>query len=69
MPATSCPARDRALLAGLVAMAAALDMTTVAEGIENAEQADVLRELGVGLGQGWHYGRPVLAPDAVWAAV
>lgn len=44
--------RDRALLAGLVAMAAALDMTTVAEGIDNAEQADVLRELGVGLGQG-----------------
>lgn len=30
----------------------------VAEGVEDATTADVLIELGVELGQGWHFGRP-----------
>jgi len=30
----------------------------VAEGVETAEEAAVLRNLGVDYGQGWHYGRP-----------
>ena len=30
----------------------------LAECVETADQADVARELGVDLGQGWHFGRP-----------
>ena len=30
----------------------------VAEGVETADEAMVLRDLGVDYGQGWHYGRP-----------
>ena len=30
----------------------------VAEGVETAEEAAVLRALGVDYGQGWHFGRP-----------
>jgi diguanylate cyclase (GGDEF)-like protein/PAS domain S-box-containing protein len=37
-----------------------LGRTIVAEGIETAEQALALRELGVQCGQGWHLGRPAL---------
>src|SRR4029450_5082522 len=41
--------------------AGALRLATVAEGIENAEQADRLRELGYTLGQGFHLARPMPA--------
>lgn len=33
-------------------------MTTVAEGVEDEETLDLLTELGVGLVQGYHLGRP-----------
>jgi EAL domain-containing protein (putative c-di-GMP-specific phosphodiesterase class I) len=47
----------------VVQLAGALGLDTVAEGIENAEQAAVLRELGYTLGQGFHLGRPMSAAD------
>ncbi len=56
--------RDVAVLEGIVAMARALGMRTVAEGVETAEQADVVRRAGVDEGQGWLFGRPV--PSAEW---
>ncbi|WP_346742416.1 EAL domain-containing protein [Rhabdothermincola salaria] len=34
----------------------------LAEGVETAEQLDVVREVGVDLVQGWHLGRPEPAP-------
>jgi EAL domain-containing protein (putative c-di-GMP-specific phosphodiesterase class I) len=34
------------------------DVRVVAEGVENADEAAVLRTLGVDFGQGWHFGRP-----------
>ncbi|MCA0330436.1 MAG: EAL domain-containing protein [Actinobacteria bacterium] len=37
--------------------------TVVAEGIEDAREADALRALGVDHGQGWHFGRPGPASD------
>jgi diguanylate cyclase (GGDEF)-like protein len=56
--------RDVAVLEGIVAMARALGMRTVAEGVETEEQAGVARRAGVDEGQGWLFGRPV--PSADW---
>lgn len=59
-------ARERALVAGMVAMAKALDMTTVAKGVESRQQAEVLADIGVDLGHGWHFGPPIPAADTGW---
>ena len=39
-------------------IAKSLDMHTVAEGVEDAETLDHLREIGVDYAQGYHLGRP-----------
>jgi EAL domain-containing protein (putative c-di-GMP-specific phosphodiesterase class I) len=43
----------------ILAIADTYGLEVVAEGIETAQQADVLRSLGCELGQGYHFGRPV----------
>ena len=50
---------DRILVTAIVALAHALDIRVVAEGIERPEQAAALAELGCDLGQGYHYARPM----------
>jgi diguanylate cyclase (GGDEF)-like protein len=50
---------DTAFLDAILRLAAALDLTVVAEGIERAEQADVLRSFNCGLGQGYYFARPM----------
>ena len=50
-------ARDSAIVAGIVAMARALGIRTVAEGVETVEQATGLREVGVDEAQGWLWAR------------
>jgi diguanylate cyclase (GGDEF)-like protein/PAS domain S-box-containing protein len=52
-----------AIVTSIVAMAHAVDLTVVAEGVEQAEQLDILRGLGCDHAQGYHLGRPVPAPD------
>ena len=49
---------DATLVAAIVAMADALGVTTVAEGVESESQAERLVELGCGLAQGFLYSRP-----------
>ena len=49
---------DERILASLVSLAHALDLTVTAEGVETADQADRLRAIGCDAGQGWHCGRP-----------
>jgi EAL domain-containing protein (putative c-di-GMP-specific phosphodiesterase class I) len=39
-------------------MSAALGLEVVAEGVEEARQAEMLREMGCPLAQGFHFGRP-----------
>ncbi len=51
------PAR-RALASSLASFARETGSTLIAEGIETREELSVLRELGVGLGQGYLLGRP-----------
>ncbi|MCZ2814821.1 EAL domain-containing protein [Modestobacter sp. VKM Ac-2984] len=46
------------LVASLVEFGHGCGAGVVAEGIETAPEAAVLRGLGVDLGQGWHFGRP-----------
>lgn len=48
------------LIRSLVHVAAELQARVVAEGVETAEEADVLRTLGVDYGQGWLFGRPAV---------
>ncbi|KAA0010091.1 sensor domain-containing phosphodiesterase [Billgrantia pellis] len=50
---------DHAIVATIIAMAQTLGMLTVAEGVEEAEQAEALRALGCTGVQGFHFGRPV----------
>ncbi|WP_249523151.1 putative bifunctional diguanylate cyclase/phosphodiesterase [Modestobacter marinus] len=50
--------RRARLLGSAVALAHALELTLVAEGVETEEQARVLTELGCPLAQGWLFGRP-----------
>jgi EAL domain-containing protein (putative c-di-GMP-specific phosphodiesterase class I) len=46
------------LVRSLVEFGHGCDVRVVAEGVENAAEAAVLRTLGVDYGQGWHFGRP-----------
>lgn len=48
----------RSILQGVQELAADLGVVTVAEGIEQPEQVEVLREIGVDWGQGYHFSRP-----------
>jgi EAL domain-containing protein (putative c-di-GMP-specific phosphodiesterase class I) len=50
-----------AIVAAILALADALDMTTIVEGIETGEQLAFLREHRCPLGQGYLLGRPVPA--------
>lgn len=49
------------MLHGLVALAAALRMHTVAEGVETWEQAFFMRAAGVDYGQGWYWSKALPA--------
>ncbi|XTZ18350.1 putative bifunctional diguanylate cyclase/phosphodiesterase [Micromonospora echinospora] len=49
---------DERILASLVSLAHALDLTVTAEGVETAAQAERLRAIGCDAAQGWHFGRP-----------
>jgi EAL domain-containing protein (putative c-di-GMP-specific phosphodiesterase class I) len=50
---------EESLVVAIVAMAGALRVTTVAEGVATQAQADRLQELGCDAAQGYHYARPV----------
>ncbi len=55
-----------ALAAAIVALGDALELRTVAEGVESADQAAALRAMGCPLAQGYHFSRPV-SPVAIAA--
>jgi PAS domain S-box-containing protein len=49
---------NQALVRAIVGMAKAFNLQTVAEGVEDQETWDFLRQEGVDFGQGFHLGRP-----------
>jgi sensor c-di-GMP phosphodiesterase-like protein len=51
------------MLRGIVALASALHMHTIAEGVETWEQAFFMRAAGVDYGQGWYWSRALPAGD------
>ncbi|WP_299040183.1 bifunctional diguanylate cyclase/phosphodiesterase [uncultured Pseudokineococcus sp.] len=51
------------LVAGIGAMAATLGLDLLAEGVETAEQREVLLAIGVRYGQGYLFSRPLAADD------
>jgi diguanylate cyclase (GGDEF)-like protein/PAS domain S-box-containing protein len=57
-----------AIINAVVAMATSLDMTTTAEGVEDAQQAEMIRKLGCTKIQGYYFGRPMSAADAATIA-
>ncbi|CAH0446864.1 hypothetical protein LMG10661_02927 [Ralstonia syzygii subsp. syzygii] len=55
---------SRKIVASIIGLGQSLGVDVVAEGVETRAQADILRGLGCGLGQGWLFGHPVPALDA-----
>jgi len=51
--------QDSAIVASVISMASALGLGVVAEGVESEAQADLLRELGCPMAQGYFFGPPV----------
>ena len=49
---------SRKIVAAVVGLGQSLGLTTVAEGVESHEQAEMLLWLGCDMGQGWLFGRP-----------
>ena len=57
------------LVRSLLEFAGGMGARVVAEGVETAAEAEVLRDLGVHYGQGWHFGRPAVPEPAPVAPV
>lgn len=51
--------RGKTVIQHIISLAKALHMQIVAEGVENADQADFLLGVGCALAQGYYYSRPV----------
>ncbi|NUR29733.1 MAG: EAL domain-containing protein, partial [Catenulispora sp.] len=56
--------RQTALMAGIVDLGHALGLGIVVEGIETEAQCGLVRGMGVTLGQGWLFGRPMTGEEA-----
>lgn len=54
---------DQAITRAIIALAQSLRLEVIAEGVENIEQLNRLRELGCHQVQGYHFSRPLPEPD------
>jgi diguanylate cyclase (GGDEF)-like protein len=54
---------DQVMVKTLIAMAENLDLSTVAEGVENQPSVDLLRTMGCSTAQGFHLSRPLPEED------
>ena len=51
--------QDVSVIEAVLHMAKGHGMSVIVEGIETAEQAEKLREMGCKFGQGYYFGRPM----------
>ncbi|GMM93156.1 putative bifunctional diguanylate cyclase/phosphodiesterase [Qipengyuania sp. MTN3-11] len=58
-------AESLAIIRAVVAMADSLGMSTTAEGVETEDEVMMIRSLGCDKIQGFHFGRPMTAQDAL----
>ena len=54
-----------AIVRGLISMAADLNMTTIGEGVEEAEQLEWLRAAGCNEAQGYFIGKPMAEAEFI----
>ncbi|MDD4927799.1 MAG: EAL domain-containing protein [Gallionella sp.] len=52
-------ADDQAIVSAIISLAGSLDMQTIAEGVETAEQLEFLRKQGCGEVQGYYFSKPL----------
>jgi len=57
--------RDAVILKHVVAMCREIGLATIAEMVETRDAARVCKELGVNLGQGWVFSKPL--PEPKWS--
>lgn len=57
--ASDSPARDKAVIGGVINMAKSLKIETVAEGVETKHYIDLLKELNCDIVQGFYYSKPL----------
>lgn len=55
--------KEHIIINSVIDMAKSLDMTTVAEGVEDKEQSDLLKEMGCDIVQGFFYAKPMPEAD------
>lgn len=55
--------RSKLILKSIIAMAKALGMKVITEGVETKEQADYLKEIGTDIFQGYYYSKPISVPE------
>jgi len=55
---------DAAIVRAIIQMASSLGLKTIAEGVEDASTAALLRNLGCTQAQGYHWARPMPAEEA-----
>jgi EAL domain-containing protein (putative c-di-GMP-specific phosphodiesterase class I) len=53
-----------AIIQAIISLAKALELCVTAEGIENADQLSLLREMGCDIGQGYYFSRPLPPSEA-----
>ena len=54
---------DQTIVKAIIAMAHTLNIDVIAEGVENAEQRDLLKTFGCRLAQGFYFSKPLPAQD------
>lgn len=55
--------REKSLVRGLASLGQDLGLEVIVEGVETAEQAGIIGELGISLGQGYWFARPMRSAD------
>jgi len=55
--------QDKALIKGIISIGQSLEIPTLAEGVEELEQAQMLKRYGCDLFQGYYFGRPMKVAD------